>query len=103
MLMLHATVLANAYSIKHMIPRQWTSAGYTRHLAWRVGAHRVYLKHGVHVSPPAGKRGAGGYDLYLSVHPMERDAVRGSAGYRDQVGETGRPRDATRRRAPTRR
>ena len=100
MLMLHATVLANAYSIKHMIPRQWTSAGYTRHLAWRVGAHRVYLKHGVHVSPTAVKRGTGGYDLYLSVNPMERDALRESSGYRDQVVETGMPRYDTLRPTP---
>ncbi|WP_435201166.1 CDP-glycerol glycerophosphotransferase family protein [Janibacter sp. GS2] len=92
MLMMHASVLANAYSIKHMIPRQWTPSGYTRSLAWRVGAHRVYLKHGVHVSPTAVKRGTGGYDLYLSVNPMERDALRESSGYRDQVLETGMPR-----------
>lgn len=92
MLMMHAQVLANAYSIKHMIPRQWTPSGYTRSLAWRVGAHRVYLKHGVHVSPTAVKRGTGGYDLYLSVNPMERDALRESSGYRDQVLETGMPR-----------
>lgn len=92
MLMMHASVLANAYSIKHMIPRQWTASGYTRGLAWRVGAHRVYLKHGVHVSPTAVKRGTGGYDLYLSVNPMEREALRESSGYRDQVLETGMPR-----------
>lgn len=92
LLMMHATVLANAYSIKHMIPRQWGSASYTRSLAWRVGAHRVYLKHGVHVSPQAVKRGTGGYDLYLAVNPMERAALQESSGYRDQVVETGMPR-----------
>lgn len=92
LLMMHATVLANAYSIKHMIPRQWSPAGYTRHLSWRAGAHRVYLKHGVHVSPTAVKRGTGGYDLYLSVNPMEHAALAESSGYRDQIVETGMPR-----------
>lgn len=92
LLMMHATVLANAYSIKHMIPRQWNAAAYTRGLAWRVGGHRVYLKHGVHVSPTAVKRGTGGYDLYLAVNPRERDALRESSGYRDQIVETGMPR-----------
>lgn len=92
MLMMHASVLANAYSIKHMVPRQWSPASYTRSLAWRVGAHRVYLKHGVHVSPTAVKRGTGGYDLYLAVNPQERAALQESSGYRDQVVETGMPR-----------
>ncbi|HIZ36686.1 MAG TPA: CDP-glycerol glycerophosphotransferase family protein [Candidatus Ruania gallistercoris] len=91
-LMLHANMLANAYSIKHMIPQQWNPAGYSRHLAWRVGAVRVYLKHGVHVSANAVKRGTGGYDLYLTVNPMETAALRESSGYDRQVVETGMPR-----------
>lgn len=91
-LMMHASVLANAYSIKHMIPKGWHPSAYTRGLAWRVGAHRVYLKHGVHVSPTAVKRGTGGYDLYLSVNPRESAALRESSGYRDQIVETGMPR-----------
>lgn len=91
-LMLHANVLANAYSIKHMIPRQWNPTGYTRHLAWRVGAVRVYLKHGVNVSANSVKRGTGGYDLYLSVNPMESAALRESSGYGRQIVETGMPR-----------
>jgi len=91
-LMMHASVLANAYSVKHMIPRQWTQSGYTRYLAWRVGAVRVYLKHGVNVSANSVKRGTGGYDLYLSVNPMESTALRESSGYDRQVAETGMPR-----------
>lgn len=91
-LMLHANVLANAYSIKHMIPHQWNPTGYTRHLAWRVGAVRVYLKHGVNVSANSVKRGTGGYDLYLSVNPMESAALQESSGYGDQIAETGMPR-----------
>lgn len=92
LLMLHAHVLANAYSIKHMIPRQWNPRAYTEHLAWRVGAVRVYLKHGVHVSANAVKRGTGGYDLYLSVNPRETAALREYSGYRDQIVEIGMPR-----------
>lgn len=91
-LMVHANVLANAYSIKHMIPRQWNPVGYTRHLAWRVGAVRLYLKHGVNVSANSVKRGTGGYDLYLSVNPMETAALRESSGYGRQIAETGMPR-----------
>ncbi len=91
-LMMHASVLANAYSVKHMVPRQWNPTGYTRHLAWRVGAIRVYLKHGVNVSANSVKRGTGGYDLYLSVNPMESAALQESSGYRHQIAETGMPR-----------
>ncbi|WP_084481277.1 CDP-glycerol glycerophosphotransferase family protein [Ruania albidiflava] len=91
-LMLHASVLANAYSVRHMIPKQWTPVGYTRHLAWRVGAVRVYLKHGVNVSANSVKRGTGGYDLYLSVNPRESAALRESSGYDRQIVETGMPR-----------
>lgn len=91
-LMMHASVLANAYSVRHMVPRQWTPLGYTRHLAWRVGAVRIYLKHGVNVSANSVKRGTGGYDLYLSVNPMESAALRESSGYDRQIVETGMPR-----------
>lgn len=101
LLMMHATVLANAYSIKHMIPETWPAQSYARHLAWRVGAHRVYLKHGVHVSPTAVKRGTGGYDLYLAVNSREAEALRESSGYRDQIVETGMPRYDTLRPAPS--
>jgi len=101
LLMMHATVLANAYSIKHMVPRQWSPTSYTRGLAWRVGAQRVYLKHGVHVSPTAVKRGTGGYDLYLSVNARESAALRESSGYRSHVVETGMPRYDTLTPAPS--
>lgn len=90
--MMHAHALANAYSIKHMLPSQWKHRAYTNHLAWRVGAVRIYLKHGVNVSANSVKRGTGGYDLYLSVNPRETDALRESSGYGDQIVETGMPR-----------
>lgn len=92
LLMLHATVLANSYSIKHMVPRQWNANEYVRHIAWRVGALRVYLKHGVHDKAYSLKRGTGGYDLFLTVNPRETESVREAAGYREQVVEVGLPR-----------
>jgi hypothetical protein len=92
LLMLHASVLANAYSIRYLIPRTWGVATYTRHLVWRVGALRVYLKHGVHLSPTAVKRGTTGYDICLTVTPGETAALRASSGYEDQLVEVGMPR-----------
>lgn len=92
MLLLHAEVLANANSIHYMIPRQWDPGEYARHLAWRVGALRVYLKHGVHLSPNAVKRGSQGFDMVLTVTPRETEALRLVTGYSDQLTETGLPR-----------
>lgn len=101
LLMMHASVLANAYSINHMVPRQWPLRAYTQHLAWRVGALRVYLKHGVNVSANTVKRGTGGYDLYLSVNPRETAALRESSRYGDHVRETGMPRYDALEKAPS--
>ncbi|WP_277209751.1 CDP-glycerol glycerophosphotransferase family protein [Isoptericola croceus] len=92
LLMLHAAVLANAYSIRYLIPASWGAGSYTRHLVWRVGALRVYLKHGVHLSPNAVKRGTTGYDLCLTVMPGETAALRASSGYDKQLVEVGMPR-----------
>ncbi len=92
LLMLHADVLANAYSIRYLRPAQWTQESYVQHLAWRIGALRVYLKHGVHLNPNAVKRGLSGYDLILTVMPRESEAIRAVSGYHDQVREIGMPR-----------
>jgi hypothetical protein len=93
LLMLHASVLANAYSVRYLIPSQWSSAGYTRHLVWRVGALRVYLKHGVHQYPEMVKRGTTGYDVCLTVTPGETEALSTMTGYSDeQLAEVGMPR-----------
>lgn len=92
LLMLHARVLANAYSIHHMLPRQWDAGQYARHLAWRVGALRVYLKHGVHLSPNAVKRGSAGYDLFLTATRRETEAIREVTGYDAELAMTGLPR-----------
>src|SRR5699024_1329528 len=83
LLMLHAHVLANAYSIKHMLPSRWRPGAYMNQCAWRVGARRVYLKHGVHLSPDAVKRASGGYDLVLTVWPQETEALTATSGYSD--------------------
>lgn len=88
-LMLHAQVLANAYSIKHMLPVGWHPGAYMRQGAWRTGAYRVYLKHGVHLSPYAVKRANGGYDLIAAVGDREAEALRATSGYGDEVVVTG--------------
>ncbi|WP_456697034.1 CDP-glycerol glycerophosphotransferase family protein [Aeromicrobium sp. P5_D10] len=92
LLMLHATVMANAYSIKHMTPRQWDPGVYQRQGAWRVGAHRVYLKHGINVNTKALRRRVGGYELYLTALSAESKACRETSGYDRQIVETGMPR-----------
>ncbi|MBD5830636.1 CDP-glycerol glycerophosphotransferase family protein [Janibacter melonis] len=103
LLLLHAEVLANAYSIHHMLPRGWDASDYEKHLAWRVGALRVYLKHGVHLSPNAVKRGLSGYHLVLAATHGESAALRSVTGYDAQVSETGLPRyDALVRTGPSR-
>lgn len=88
-LMLHADVLANAYSVKHMLPSRWHPGAYMRQCAWRVGAHRIYLKHGVHLSPYAVKRANGGYDLVATVGDREAEALGATSGYTDELVRTG--------------
>ncbi|HKJ10949.1 MAG TPA: CDP-glycerol glycerophosphotransferase family protein [Ornithinimicrobium sp.] len=89
LLMLHADVLANAYSIKHMLPSRWHPGAYMWQATWRIGARRVYLKHGVHLSPYAVKRANGGYDLIATVGPRETAALGQTSGYSDQLVQTG--------------
>lgn len=102
-LLLHASVLADAYSISYLIPRQWNRDHYARHLAWRIGAFRVYLKHGVHMSPNAFKRGTTGYDMVLTVTEKETRSLAAASGYEKQLAEVGLPRyDALTPSTPTR-
>ncbi len=90
LLMLHAEVLANAYSIKHMLPSRWRPGAYMNQCAWRVGAYRIYLKHGVHLSPEAMKRANGGYDLVCTVGERESAAIEQTSGYlQRQLRQTG--------------
>lgn len=91
-LMRHADVLANAYSFKHMVPRQWDAQDYLRHLSWRVGARRIYLKHGINVNTTELRRRTTGYDLYLTATAAETAAAKETSGYDRQVVETGLPR-----------
>ncbi|CAN5376437.1 hypothetical protein BH23ACT6_BH23ACT6_20100 [soil metagenome] len=88
-MMLHADVLANAYSIKHMLPSRWHPGAYMWQATWRIGARRVYLKHGVHLSPYAVKRANGGYDLLASVGEQESEALIATSGYQHHVQQTG--------------
>jgi hypothetical protein len=91
-LMVNATVLANAYSIKHMVPASWAKQHYMRQLNWRVGSYRVYLKHGVHDKTREIRRRTGGYDLFLTAAHAETEALRRTSGYDHQIVETGLPR-----------
>jgi CDP-glycerol glycerophosphotransferase (TagB/SpsB family) len=91
-LMVHATVLANAYSVKHMVPSRWKKQHYMRQLNWRTGAFRVYLKHGINDKTKDVRRRTGGYDLFLTASRAESDAVRLASGYDQQIAETGLPR-----------
>lgn len=92
LLMLHADVLANAYSMRYLVPSSWLAEGYTRHLAWRIGSARVYLKHGIHLNANAFKRGLTGYDMLLTAMRRETEALRAVSGYDHQIREIGMPR-----------
>ena len=89
LLMLHADVLANAFSIPYLIPRSWPRSAYNYHLAWRIGAVRVFLQHGVHISPAALQRMTTGYDIVVTSAARETQALREVSGYDEQLAETG--------------
>lgn len=91
-LMANATVLATAYSVKHMLPSRWQRQHHLRQLNWRTGAYRVYLKHGINDKTKDVRRRTGGYDLYLTASRAESEAVRLTSGYDHQIAETGLPR-----------
>lgn len=92
LLMLHADVLADAFSIRYLLPRSWNGFAYNYHLAWRIGALRVFLQHGVHVSPSALQRMTTGYDIVITSAAAETQALREVSGYDEQLVETGLPR-----------
>lgn len=89
LLMMHATALVEAYSIKYLVPRQWPLWEYSRQLAWRLGSFRVYLKHGINDKTEAVKRRVSGYDLYFTGVEGETQAVRADSGYDLQVVQAG--------------
>jgi len=92
LLMLHADVLVNAFSLNYLVPSHWDVHSFHRHLAWRIGARRVFLQHGVHLSPSSLKRRTTGYDMILTSARHESAALTRATGYRDQIAETGLPR-----------
>lgn len=92
LLMLHADVLANAFSIPYLIPSSWDRTGYNYHLAWRIGALRVFLQHGVHISPGSVQRMTTGYDLVVTSAARETQALREVSGYDEELAETGMAR-----------
>jgi hypothetical protein len=89
LLMLHADVLANAFSISYLIPRSWDPSEYHFDLAWRIGALRVFLQHGVHISPAALQRRTTGYDIVVTSAAQETQALREVSGYDQELVETG--------------
>ncbi|MFE0104666.1 CDP-glycerol glycerophosphotransferase family protein [Streptomyces sp. NPDC059009] len=95
LLMLHASVLINAYDIDaYMIPDDWDRTSYLRHLSWRVGARRVFLQHGV-LNEDASKglhRNRTGVDLALASSVEEGRFFAEYMDYRDQVQVLGLPR-----------
>lgn len=92
LLMLHAKALLNAYAMAHMLPRQWDKRTYSQQCAWRIGAYRVYLKHGVHKDPKVVQRHRSGFDLFLTSTEAETAACRLTSAYDRQVVQTGLPR-----------
>lgn len=88
LLTMHATVHAGAYSLKYLLPRQWDPVTFTRQLAWRLGAYRVYLKHGIN-DKMAVKRRINGYDLYFTGVEDETAAARRDSGYDRQIVQAG--------------
>lgn len=88
MLMMHASALVGAYSIKYLLPKSWDSIAYARQLAWRFGAYRVYLKHGINDKMPV-KRRTNGYDLYFTGVEGETKAALDGTGYVEQVVQSG--------------
>lgn len=95
LLMLHASVLVNAYDIDtYMLPDGWDRTRYLKHLNWRVGARRVFLQHGV-TDKDVSKglhRNRTGVDLILAVSRREGRFLSEELGYEGQVGVVGFPR-----------
>ncbi|MGC0250380.1 CDP-glycerol glycerophosphotransferase family protein [Pseudactinotalea sp. Z1748] len=92
LLMLHAEVLADSHSLKYLVPKGWPRRNYERHLAWRIGAIRVFLQHGIHLSPEAVNRRSTGYDMIVTSVHDETVALEEATGYTNQLVETVLPR-----------
>lgn len=90
--LLHARVVADAYSLHYLFPQQWKVDKFVEQMAWRTGSLQVFLQHGVHMSPRAVRRGSTGYDLMITTTERETEALREVSGYDAQLAETGMPR-----------
>jgi len=89
---LHAEVLADSHSLRYLIPRGWPVRNYERHLAGRVGSVRVFLQHGIHLSPEALNRRTTGYDIIITSAHEETAALERATGYGNHLVETVLPR-----------
>ena len=95
LLTLHARVLVNSYDLdSYLLPDQWHTGSYLQHLAWRIGARRAFLQHGVTYNnvSAALHRGVTGLDLFVASSQREAEAVRAGMGFTTQVAVTGMPR-----------
>lgn len=95
LLMLHATLLVNAYDIdSYMLPDGWDRTKYLKHLNWRVGARRVFLQHGVtdEDGSKALHRNRTGVDLVFATSAREAAYFSDHMHYGEQAKALGFPR-----------
>ncbi|MFD3481141.1 CDP-glycerol glycerophosphotransferase family protein [Streptomyces sp. NPDC058695] len=95
LLMLHASLLINAYDIdSYMLPDGWDRGQYLKHLNWRVGARRVFLQHGVtdEDGSKALHRNRTGVDLVFATSDREAQYFSEHMHYGAQAKALGFPR-----------
>jgi glycosyltransferase involved in cell wall biosynthesis/CDP-glycerol glycerophosphotransferase (TagB/SpsB family) len=95
LLMLHASLLINAYDIdSYMLPDGWDRGQYLKHLNWRVGAKRVFLQHGVtdEDGSKALHRNRTGVDLVFATSDREAQYFSEHMHYGEQAKALGFPR-----------
>ncbi|MFE6955273.1 CDP-glycerol glycerophosphotransferase family protein [Streptomyces sp. NPDC057696] len=95
LLMLHASLLINAYDIdSYMLPDGWDRGQYLKHLNWRVGAKRVFLQHGVtdEDGSKALHRNRTGVDLVFATSDREAQYFSEHMHYGGQAKALGFPR-----------
>lgn len=96
LLYLHARALVSSHDIDaYMLPPQWDREDYLAQLAWRIGAHRIWLQHGVTMNSygPAQEIGTTGLDCIVASTRQEKRFLSDSTGYsQKQVLHVGLPR-----------
>jgi len=93
--LLHAAVLVNSHDIDgYMVPRRWDRVEFRRNVAWRVGARRAFLQHGMTYNGVGSilQPSATGLDLFVSGAAREGEYLRAVTGYGSEVQVTGFPR-----------